>query len=75
MLPNVAGSSSSVALYQTVVQTTGLLRDTVSKKAKTTRECLMDNQSLTMSGGAAVTAAWTWPWTSTRGLFLNQWCH
>eukprot|EP00971_Amphidinium_carterae_P309071 6141491-Amphidinium_carterae.1 len=68
MLPNDAGYSSSVVLYQTVDQTTGLLRDTVSKKAK------YDNPSLTMSGGAAVTAAWTWPWTSTRGPFLNQWC-
>eukprot|EP00971_Amphidinium_carterae_P079034 1563728-Amphidinium_carterae.1 len=75
MLPNVAGFSSSVVLYQTVVQMTGLLRDTALNKAKTTHECLMDSQSLTRSGGAAVTAAWTWPWTSTRGPFLNQWCH
>eukprot|EP00971_Amphidinium_carterae_P028018 551676-Amphidinium_carterae.1 len=26
-----------------------------------------------MNGGAAVTAAWTWLWTSTRGPFRNRW--
>eukprot|EP00971_Amphidinium_carterae_P079035 1563729-Amphidinium_carterae.1 len=75
MLHNVAGFSSSVALYQTVVQMTGRLQVTALNKAKTTHECLMGSQFLLKSGGAAVTAAWIWPWTSTRGPFLNQWWH
>eukprot|EP00971_Amphidinium_carterae_P349713 6491173-Amphidinium_carterae.1 len=73
MLNSVAGFSSNVAQYRTEGLMTGPTQDTASNPARTTPGYRMVSPFLTMNGGAAVTAAWTWPWTSIQGLFRNRW--